>query len=93
MIHYLKKKNSYFGMREKLLLSRITINPEICFGKPIIRDLRYPVELILELLSGEMTTEDILSDYPDLEKEDIQACIYFVSKMIQVKSIHKILAA
>lgn len=47
------------------LLDRITLNPEICHGKPTIRGLRYPVETILELLSAGMTTEEILADYED----------------------------
>lgn len=52
---------------------RITVDPEICHGKPTIRGLRYPVELILELLSSGMTQEEILDDYPDLEQEDLRA--------------------
>lgn len=53
------------------LMERITINPDICHGQPTIRGLRYPVTMILELLSGGMTTEEILEDYEDLEQEDI----------------------
>lgn len=49
------------------LLDRITIDTEICHGKPTIRGLRYPVENMLELLASGMTNEDILLDYPDLE--------------------------
>lgn len=75
------------------LRRRITINPAICFGKPSIRNLRYPVEMLLDLLSAGMTTEEILMDYEDLEKEDILACLWFASKLIKVKSIHQILAA
>jgi uncharacterized protein (DUF433 family) len=56
------------------LSQRITINPEICHGKPIVRGLRYPVTMILELLASGMSSQEILSDYPDLEAEDIQAC-------------------
>ena len=70
------------------LLSRITINPTVCFGKPTIRNMRYPVEIILDLLSAGMTTEEILEDYPDLEREDILACLEFATRMVQVKSIH-----
>ena len=54
---------------------RITIDPNICHGKPSIRGLRYPVEMILELLSSGMTIEDILADYEDLEREDILAAL------------------
>lgn len=71
------------------LLQRITHDPDICHGKPCIRKLRYPVEFILELLSG-MTTEEILQDYDDLEREDILAALLFAARLSQVKSIHKI---
>ena len=72
------------------LLERITHDPDICHGKPCIRGLRYPVELILELLSSGMTTEEILNDYEDLEREDIQAALLFAARISQIKSIHKI---
>lgn len=49
------------------LLSRITTDPEICHGKPVIRGLRYLVQTLLELLSAGMTFDNILSDYPDLD--------------------------
>ena len=55
------------------LSDRITIDPDICHGKPTIRGLRYPIEMILELLSSGMTPEEILADYEDLEREDILA--------------------
>ncbi len=55
------------------LLSRITHNPDICHGKPCIRGLRYPIDIILELLSSGMTHTEILEDYEDLEPEDIYA--------------------
>lgn len=73
-------------MNEKELLNRITINPEICHGKPTIRNKRYPVELILELLSADMTYQEILEDYEDLEYNDILACLAFASKLLRVKS-------
>ena len=72
------------------LLQRLTHNPDICHGKPCIRGLRYPVELILELLSSGMTTEEILADYDDLEYEDILAVLLFAARLSQVKSIHRI---
>jgi uncharacterized protein (DUF433 family) len=62
------------------LLQRITIDSEICHGKPSIRGLRYPVETILQLLSSGMSTEEILEDYEDLEKEDIMASLRYASK-------------
>ena len=70
-----------------LLLNRITINHDICHGKPCIRGLRYPVEMILELLSSGMTIDDILEDYDDLEYEDILAVLTFATRLTQVKSI------
>jgi uncharacterized protein (DUF433 family) len=72
------------------LLNRITIDPGICHGKPVIRGLRYPVESMLELLASGMTTEELLTDYPDLEKEDFLACIEYAAKLTQVGSIYKI---
>jgi uncharacterized protein (DUF433 family) len=67
--------------------NRITIDPEICHGKPTIRGLRYPVETILELLSAGMTTEEILADYEDLEPEDIQAVLSYAARLSRVKRI------
>lgn len=74
------------------LLSRITINPEICHGKPTIRGLRYPVETILELLSSGMTTEEILADYEDLEREDILAVLAFAARLSRVKRLETVAA-
>lgn len=65
---------------QKNLLSRITIDPNICHGKPCIGGMRYPVEFILELLSSGMTTDEILEDYDDLELDDIQATFLYVAK-------------
>lgn len=56
-------------------INRITINPEICHGKPTIRGKRYTVDLILDLLSAGSTHAEILEDYPNLEEEDILACL------------------
>ncbi|MBN2348069.1 MAG: DUF433 domain-containing protein, partial [Bacteroidales bacterium] len=74
----------------KNLLNRITIDSEICHGKPTIRGLRYPVENMLELLASGMTINELLEDYPDLEHEDFLACLEYASKLVHVKSIHKI---
>jgi uncharacterized protein (DUF433 family) len=62
---------------EKIIANRITLNPNVCFGKPTIRNMRYPVEMILDLLGAGMTVEELLEDYPDLEREDIAACLQF----------------
>lgn len=71
------------------LLSRITLNPEICHGKPTIRNKRYTVELILDLLSAGMTESEILKDYPALEHKDIMACLAYASKITKTKSYIK----
>lgn len=78
---------------EEELLRRITLNPNVCFGKPTIRNMRYPVETMLDLMSAGMTVDELLDDYPDLEKEDFHACLLFASKLVKVNSINKIRAA
>jgi len=74
------------------LLDRITIDPAICHGKPILRGLRYPVETILELLSSGMTPEEILADYEDLEREDILAALAYATRVTQIKRIESAVA-
>ncbi len=68
-------------------LNRITIDPNICHGKPVIRGLRYPVEHMLELLSSGMAIDDILADYEDLEREDLLAVLEYATRLSQVKRI------
>ncbi|MBC8231823.1 DUF433 domain-containing protein [bacterium] len=63
------------------LLQRITVNPNICFGKPCIRGTRIWVSLILDFLSNGMTIEEVVSEYPQLTKEDIQAAIAYGAEM------------
>jgi uncharacterized protein (DUF433 family) len=64
-------------MTEASLLERIQTNPEIFGGKPIVRDLRISVELILSLLAQGASHEELLDDYPGLEDEDIRACVTY----------------
>lgn len=73
------------------LLQRITLDPNICHAKPCIRALRYPVELILELLSSGMDFQEIIDNYDDLEHEDILAALLFAARLTQVKSIYRVL--
>lgn len=75
-------------MSNEDLLSRITVDPEICHGKPCVRGLRYPVETILEYLAGGDSTEDLLKEFPDLERDDILACHEFSRRMLASKSVH-----
>jgi uncharacterized protein (DUF433 family) len=69
------------------LIKRITLNPDICHGKPTIRNKRYTVESILEYMAGGDSVEDILHEFSDLEKNDILACLTFAYKMLQNKSV------
>jgi uncharacterized protein (DUF433 family) len=64
-------------MTDEQMLKRITVNPEIFGGKPIIRGMRISVELILSLLAQGEAQEAILDDYPDLEPDDIRACLAY----------------
>ncbi len=72
------------------LLDHITIEPAICHGKPCIRGLRYSVEVLLELLSAGMTSDDILAVHEDLEREDILAALAFAARLAQVKRLQPV---
>ena len=74
------------------LLSRITVDPNICHGKPCIRGLRYPVELLLELQSSGMTVEQILADYPDLEADDLRAACAYGARLSRVNRVEPVAA-
>jgi len=74
-------------MTDEKLLKRITVNPEIFGGKPIIRGMRNSVELILSLLAQGETQEAILADYPDLEPDDIRACLAYAHAVIAHDSL------
>jgi uncharacterized protein (DUF433 family) len=73
------------------LLTRITIDPALCHGKPVIRGLRYPVESMLEYLAGGDTIETLLVEFPDLEREDFLACLEFATQSLKLKSQHLVL--
>jgi uncharacterized protein (DUF433 family) len=72
------------------LLDRITIDPMINHGKPVIRGLRYPVEMLLELLSAGMTIDELLADYEDLERDDVLAALAFAARLSQIKRMELI---
>jgi len=74
------------------LLKRISLDPQICHGKPCIRGLRYPVETILELLSSGMSFDEILADYEDLEYLDLLAVLTFATRLTQIKRLQVVLA-
>ena len=74
------------------LLARITIDPNVCHGKPCVRGLRYPVEFLLELLSGDSTPADILDDYPDLQPDDLKAVYAYAARLSTVQRIEPLSA-
>jgi uncharacterized protein (DUF433 family) len=69
------------------IADRITIDPEICHGKPCIRGMRWPVEVILDLLGSGMSIEEILNDHQELEREDILAALNFAKLYLKGHSI------
>ena len=74
-------------MDREALLARISIDPRICFGKPCIRGHRIWVSLILDFLAGGMTVREILSEYPGLVEEDVQACIAYGAEMARERYV------
>ena len=73
-------------MNNESLLKRITINPKVMVGKPVIRGTRLTVEYILGLLAHGTTMKEILQEYPGLKKDDIYACLLFASKTLEDSS-------
>lgn len=72
------------------LLSRITIDPSVCHGKPCVRGLRYAVETLLELLSSGITIDEILADYEDIEREDLLAVLAFAARLAQTRRLQPV---
>ncbi|MGH3085959.1 MAG: DUF433 domain-containing protein [Rubrobacteraceae bacterium] len=68
-------------MKRDELLARISVNPDVCFGKPTVRGHRIWVSLILDLLSSGMSVDGILEEYPQLDREDVLACIAYGAEM------------
>ena len=71
-------------------INRITISPEVCHGKPCIRDMRWPVEVIIDMLSSGMTIEQIVEDHPELEREDILASLDYAKISLSGRSIQEV---
>jgi uncharacterized protein (DUF433 family) len=63
--------------------NRITIDPEIMHGKPVVKNTRIPVYIVLNLLAGGLRPEEILKEYPDLTREDILACLEYAAELAQ----------
>ena len=72
------------------LLERITINSKICHGKPCIRGMRWPVEVIIDMLGSGMTNEQIIEDHPELEQEDILASLHYAKLNLSGKPIKEV---
>jgi uncharacterized protein (DUF433 family) len=77
-------------MTDEKLMNRITANPKIFGGKPIVRGMRISVESILSLLAQGEPPEELLKDYPDLEEEDIRACLAYAHAVIAQDSLDSI---
>ena len=74
---------------EDELLNRITVRSEVFGGKPIVRDMRIAVEHILGMLAAGDTSEEILQQYPSLEREDIQACLLFAHRTMAGEQVYE----
>ena len=72
------------------LLTRITIDPAVCHGKPCVRGLRYPVETLLELLSSGMTHDEILADYEDMERDDLLAVLSYAARLARTRRLQPV---
>ena len=74
------------------MIERITIDPNVCHGKPCVRSLRYPVEVVLQWLAAGMTPQEIIDDYPDLELADIHAVLAFAARLSRIRHIEPLAA-
>ena len=72
------------------LQSRITIDPAVCHGKPCVRGLRYPVEMLLELLSSGMSHDEILADHEDLERDDLLAVLAYAARLAHSRRLQPV---
>ena len=75
------------------LLDRITVDPDVCHGAPSVRSMRYPVEMIVGLLAAGMTTDEVLDDYADLERDDVLAALEYAALVTRTRSTTPIPAA
>ncbi|MEZ5040306.1 MAG: DUF433 domain-containing protein [Saprospiraceae bacterium] len=80
-------------MEEQNILTRITLNPAVCNGRPSIRNMRFTVAQMLELLAAGMSFDEILEDYPFIEKEDIEACLIYAALIANPQSIQPLALA
>lgn len=71
----------------------IETNPEVLAGKPVVAGTRIPVELVIELLAQDWSTEEILDQYPALSREDIQACLHYASERLHSERVYPVKAS
>ncbi len=71
-------------------LNRITVNPAICHGKPCVREMRWPVEVVIDMLSSGMSITEIVADHPELQKEDILACLEYAKLFLSGRPIQEV---
>lgn len=72
------------------LLERITVDPAICHGKACVRHMRWPVEVIIDLIASGMSFDDILNDHPELHKEDILASLSYAKISLSGKTLEEV---
>jgi uncharacterized protein (DUF433 family) len=80
-------------MNTEALLARITLHPEVCHGKPVIRGKRYPVEVMLGYLAAGDSLDEVLAEFRDLERDDLLACLAYAERLVRTRSLHLPLAA
>jgi uncharacterized protein (DUF433 family) len=77
-------------MNTEVLLRRITVDPKLMVGKPTIRGMRITVDQILKALAGGISAEELISDYPELEKDDINAALLYASELVNEEQVYAI---
>ncbi len=77
-------------MKKEELLSRITVDPKVLVGKPTIRGLRISVEQIIKALANNVSTKELLEEYPELQPEDIQAALLYAAELISEECVFQL---
>lgn len=77
-------------MEQGNIMDRITAHPDVMVGKPTIRGMRITVEQLLKALANGVTTDKLLEDYPELEKEDIRAALLYASKLVDEERVYAV---
>jgi uncharacterized protein (DUF433 family) len=77
-------------MEQANIMDRITVNSDVMVGKPTIRGMRITVEQLLKALANGVTTNEILDDYPELEKEDIRAALLYASQLVDEERVYAV---